>query len=170
MPSNHLILCRALFFEPHSEVGTTPLYLTYDETALCACVLSHFCRVRLFVTPWTVARQAPLSMGFPRQAYWSGLPFPSPEDLAHPGIEPQSLVSPALAGGFFTTKPPGKSHASDLRNLKSPPTSGCVPPRRSLKVKGAFAPKETSSHRNASGSRRSLNRRVKEHRRHRMKP
>ena len=102
MPSNHLILCRALFFEPHSEVGTTPLYLTYDETALCACVLSHFCRVRLFVTPWTVARQAPLSMGFSRQEHWSGLPCPPPRDLPNPGIEPQSLVSPALAGEFFT--------------------------------------------------------------------
>ena len=50
-------------------------------------------RVRLFVTPWTVAYQAPLSMGFPRQEYWSGLPFPSPGDLPDPGIEPRS---PAL--------------------------------------------------------------------------
>ena len=57
-----------------------------------------------FATPWTVARQAPLSMGFPGQEYW-GLPFPSPGDLPNPGIEP---TSSALAGGFFTTKPPGK--------------------------------------------------------------
>ena len=57
------------------------------------------------VTPWTVACQAPLSIGFPKQEYWSGLPFPSPGDLSEPGIE---LASPALAGGFFTTKPPGK--------------------------------------------------------------
>ena len=56
------------------------------------------------VTPWTVALQAPLSMGFPRQEYWSGLPFPSPGDLPDPGIEPESLVSPALAGEFFTSK------------------------------------------------------------------
>ena len=56
-----------------------------------------------FVTPWTVARQAPLSMGFPRQEYWSGLPFPPPGDLANPGIEPVSVLSPALADGFFTT-------------------------------------------------------------------
>ena len=55
--------------------------------------------------PWTVAHQAPLSMGFPRQVYYSGLPFPSPEDLPNPGIEPVSL---ALAGRFFTTVPPGK--------------------------------------------------------------
>ena len=54
-----------------------------------------------------VARQAPLSMGFPRQEYWSGLPFPTPEDLPNPEIKP---VSPALAGGFFTTGLPGKRY------------------------------------------------------------
>ena len=64
--------------------------------------------VRLFVTPWTVARQAPLSIEFPRQEYWSELPFPSPGNLPHPGIGPISPVSPALAGRFFTTEPPGK--------------------------------------------------------------
>ena len=53
-----------------------------------------------FGTLWTAARQAPLSMGFSRQEYWSGLPFPSPGDLPNPGIESKS---PALAGGFFTT-------------------------------------------------------------------
>ena len=52
-------------------------------------------------TPWTAARQAPLSMEFSRQEYWSGLPCPPPEDLPDPGIEPESLLSPALAGGFF---------------------------------------------------------------------
>ena len=65
--------------------------------------LSHFSRVQFFVTAWTVARQASLSMGFSRQAYWSGLPCPPPGDLPNPGIEPVSLMSPALAGGFFTT-------------------------------------------------------------------
>ena len=55
-----------------------------------------------------VARQAPLSMVFPRQEYWSGLPFPTLEDLPYPGIKLESLTSPALAGGFFTTEPPGK--------------------------------------------------------------
>ena len=64
--------------------------------------LSH---VQLIVTPWTVACQAPLSMEFFRQEYWSGLPFPSPGDLPDPGIEP---MSPVLAGGFFTTEPPEK--------------------------------------------------------------
>ena len=53
-------------------------------------------------TPWTVAGHAPLSMGFPRQEYWSGLPFPSPGDLPDPGIKSISPVAPALAGRFFT--------------------------------------------------------------------
>ena len=56
-----------------------------------------------FVTPWAAARQAPPSLGFSRQEYWSGLLFPSPEDLSNPGIEP---TSPALAEGFFTAEPP----------------------------------------------------------------
>ena len=67
-------------------------------------------RVQLFVTPWTVAYQPPLSMEFSRQEYWSGLPFPPPGDLPHPGIK---LASPALVGRFFTTSTtwelPGKS-------------------------------------------------------------
>ena len=58
-----------------------------------------------FASPWTVAHQAPLSMGFPRQEYWGGFPFPSPGDLPNPGIEP---MSPALAGKFFITEPQGK--------------------------------------------------------------
>ena len=62
-------------------------------------------RVRLFATPWTVACQAPLSMGFSRQEYWSGLPFPSPEALRNPGIEPRP---PALQASALTSKPPGK--------------------------------------------------------------
>ena len=61
--------------------------------------------VRLFVTPWTVAHQAPLSMGFSRQEYWSRLPFPSPGDLPDPGIEPRS---PALEADALTSEPPGK--------------------------------------------------------------
>ena len=71
-------------------------------------VLSHFSRVQLFETPWSVARQAPLPMRFSRQEYWSGLPSPSPGDLLNPGIEPGSLTSPASAGRFFTIVSPGK--------------------------------------------------------------
>ena len=64
--------------------------------------------VRLLVTPWAVAHQVPLSMGFSRQEYWSGLPFPPPGCLPNLGIELTSFVSPALADEFFTTEPPGK--------------------------------------------------------------
>ena len=83
-----LILYTALF-----------IYLT------CVCVLSC---VQLFATPWTAACQAPLSTGFSRQEYWSGLLFPTLGDLPDPGIKPASLASPALAGGFLTIVPPGK--------------------------------------------------------------
>ena len=69
------------------------------------CGLSH---VQLFVSLWTVVHQAPLSMEFSRQEYWSGLPLTPPGDLPDPGIKPTSLMSPALAGGLFTTAPPGK--------------------------------------------------------------
>ena len=86
---------------------------------VCVCVCVRACkrvcmgaqslgRVWLIVTPWTVAHQAPLSMEFSRREYWSGLPCPPPGDPPHPSIEPMSLASPALAGGFFPTAPPGK--------------------------------------------------------------
>ena len=71
-------------------------------------MLSRFSCVCLFVTKWTVARQAPLSMGFSKQEYWSGLPFPSPGDLRSPVIEPLSLMSPALTAGSLPLVPPGK--------------------------------------------------------------
>ena len=67
-----------------------------------ACMLSRFSRVWLFATPWTIARQAPLSMGFSRQEDWSRLPFPPPGDLPDPGIKPASSMSLALADRFFT--------------------------------------------------------------------
>ena len=69
---------------------------------MCAQWLSH---VYLFATTQTVVHQAPLSMRFPRQEYWNRLPFPTPGDLPNPRIKP---MSPALAGKFFTTEPPGK--------------------------------------------------------------
>ena len=72
---------------------------------MCAQLLS---RVWLFATPWTVAHQAPLAMGFSRQEYWSELPFPPPGDFPDPEIKPVSLVSPALAGRFLTNEPIGK--------------------------------------------------------------
>ena len=69
----------------------------------CAKLISH---VWLFETLWTVAHQAPLSMEFSRQKFWSRLPFPSPGDLPDPGIEPVSHAFPSLAGRLFTTAPP----------------------------------------------------------------
>ena len=69
---------------------------------VCVKSLSH---VQLFATPWTIAHQTPLSMGFSRQEYWSGLPFPSPGDLPKPGIEPGS---PALQADALSSEPPGK--------------------------------------------------------------
>ena len=72
---------------------------------VCAQRLS---RVWLFVIPWIITHQAPLSMGFFRQEYWSGVPFPPPRDHPILGIKPTSPVSPALAGWFFNTEPPGK--------------------------------------------------------------
>ena len=67
-------------------------------------------------TPWTVAHQAPLSMGFSRQEYWSGLPCPPPEDFPKPGIEP---TSPELAGGFFTTEPRGKKPQTQFADVQT---------------------------------------------------
>ena len=79
-----------------------PISPYYNCNRLCA-VLSWFSRVWLFATLWTVARQAPLSMGFSRQEYWSELSCPPPGGLPDPRIEPMSLTFPALAAGFFTT-------------------------------------------------------------------
>ena len=75
-------------------------------------LLSH---IWLSVTPWTVAHQAPLSMELSRQEYWSGLPFLTPGDLLDPGIKPMTLMSPAVAGRFFTTAPPRKPMYRDLK-------------------------------------------------------
>ena len=74
-----------------------------QQSIVHACVLSPFSCVPLFVTLWTVAHQVPLSTGFSKQESWSGLPRPLPGDLTDPGMEPTSLMPPALAGGFFTT-------------------------------------------------------------------
>ena len=79
---------------------------------LLLLLLSHFSRVLPFATPWTIAYQAPQSMGFSRQEYWSGLPFPSPGDLPDPGIEPRS---PTLQADALTSEPPGKPN-KHLRN------------------------------------------------------
>ena len=80
-----------------------------------AHVLSPFGRVWLFVTPWTVARQAPLSMGFSRQEYWSGVPCPPPGDLPDPGIKLRS--SPTFQADALTSEPPGKPKNTGVGSL-----------------------------------------------------
>ena len=88
----------------HWQVNSLPLsHLGSPVITTHACVLSHLSHVQLFVTLWTIAHQAPLSMGFFRQEYWSGLPWPPPRNHPNPGTEPKSIMSPALAGRFFTT-------------------------------------------------------------------
>ena len=84
-----------------------------QEVCVCVCVCVCCCISCAVMTLWTVACQAPLSTGFYRQEYRSGLPFPSPGDFPNPGIQPASPVSPALAGKFFTTVPLG------LKQLKT---------------------------------------------------
>ena len=76
-----------------------------DILVPCEVKVKSLSCVQLFATPWPVAYQAPLSMGFSRREYWTGLPFPSTEDLPNPGIEPES---PALRADALTSKPPGK--------------------------------------------------------------
>ena len=82
-------------------------------------------RVRLFVIPWTVAYQAPPSMGFSRQEYWSELPFPSPGDLPNPGIEPES---PEFQADTLTSEPPGKPDSTKLVTKKRKQTEKLPPP------------------------------------------
>ena len=78
--------------------------ISYITVSLFSCYVVS----SSFATPWAVAHQAPLSMGFSKQEYWSGVPFPSPEDLPDSGVKP---ASPALAGRLITSKPPGKPYA-----------------------------------------------------------
>ena len=100
MWDTYVVKCnRQVYFIPLTfnknilQVCDSLFPVVYMYICMCVCVLGHFSCVQLFVTPWTIACQAPLSMGFSRQEYWSGLPFPPPRDLPHPGIEPESHVS-----------------------------------------------------------------------------
>ena len=88
------------------QLNTTTSYCI--SMSVRACLVAQSC---LFVTAWTMARQAPLSMEFSRKEDWNGLPFPPPGDLPDPGIKP---MSPALAGRFFTTDPSGKPHCISM--------------------------------------------------------
>ena len=87
------------------------VYVTKSNHSSSSVVVKSLSRVQLFATPWTVTHQAPLSVGFSRQGYWSGLPFSSPGDLPDPGIEPRS---PALQAEALTSEPPGGHKESDM--------------------------------------------------------
>ena len=111
MPTSHLILCRPLLLLPpippsikvfsnESTLRTRwPKYWSFSFSII---------RVQLFATVWTIARQAALSMGFPRQEYWNASPCPPPGDLPKPGIEPRISCGFCFAGRFFTAEPLGK--------------------------------------------------------------
>ena len=103
-----ILQCSAFF-----TVQLSHLYMTTGKT-ISLTKVNSLSRVRLFASPWTVANQAPLSMGFSRQEYWSELPFPSPGDLPDPGIEPWS---PALSTDALPSEPPGKSLSLDQTDL-----------------------------------------------------
>jgi len=91
---------------------------------VCACVLSHFGRVQLFATPWTVAHQAPLSLGFCRQEYWSGLPCPPPGNLPDLEIKLMSLAPPALQADSL---PRGHQGSAKYTVTKNNSRVRCVP-------------------------------------------
>ena len=106
--SSVLIVNLALWALRQNNESRRILTSSWQTTMLGPRMLSHLINVRLCVTPWTVACQAPLSMGFPRQEYWSGLPYTPPGDHPYSGIELTSHMSLALASRFFTIAPPGK--------------------------------------------------------------
>ena len=104
--------CASLLVSARARCNNLPLTLEgflflflFFLTSSISLKVKSLSRVRLFATLWTVAHYAPLSMGFSRQEYWSGLPFPSPGDLPDPGIKPRS---PALQADALTSEPPGK--------------------------------------------------------------
>ena len=94
-----VFMCFFSFISPSHQDNSQPVFCS--AAAVLSCV-------QLVATPWTLVHLAPLSMGFSRQEYWSGLLFPPPGDLPNPEIKPGSPASPALAGGFFTPEPSGK--------------------------------------------------------------
>ena len=110
------------FFLQNLEFSLLKKYINYFHSSalkffMCCSVLNCICCVQLFATLWTVARQAPLSIGFFRQEHWSGLPWHPPGDLTNPGIQLESLTSSALAGRFLTTSATWKAQKSFYSSL-----------------------------------------------------
>ena len=121
----------------------------FRHSVRIGCVCHSFSHVQLFSTPCTVARQAPLSMGFSRHEYWSGLPFPSPGDLPHPGIEPRSpalqtdyLQSESLRGGNpniwprFGNNPAGSTHVQVTLQCPKEPRTSAEPEPLTTRLEG----------------------------------
>ena len=101
-----MLLAHCMSPDKHVNL-LNPIVHIYEMGVKVPILPTHACSVVSdSVTPWTVAHQPPLSMGFSRQEYWSGLPFSIQGDLFHTGIESEFLASPALACGFLTTVPP----------------------------------------------------------------
>ena len=120
------------FFSLSTKPGQTvsgPAGERGPSEARC-CVLGRF--RRFFATLWTIACQSPLSMGFSREEYWSGLPFPSPGDLPNPGTESTSLISPAPIGGFFTPSTTWKPDGSKRDTIKASKICCCLQGAQSL--------------------------------------
>ena len=105
-----LTLCRPKRRHPQTHIWGPPVCVCVCVCVPIMCAHAHSVAFNSFATPWTVAHQPPLSMGFSRQEHWSA--SSSLGDLRGPQIEPTSLASPALAGGFFTTAPPRKPGSS----------------------------------------------------------
>ena len=109
-PQNYVCLTVMPLWRWKCEINKRPGqeiqgFITWEfwDILILACMVNHFSPVQVFETLWTIVHQAPLSKGFSRQEYWSGLSCPPPGNLPKPGIKPRSLTSPALAAGFFTT-------------------------------------------------------------------
>ena len=128
---------------PEKDLSLRRKYITLLAGLMCILIHAQSLSfIHVFATPWTVACQAPLSMGFPRQEHWSGLPFHSPGHLPTPGIKPKSSASPALADRFFTTESPGKpgrSHLHQNQDCVWNPT-GCQGPERICHRSGVLSP------------------------------
>ena len=107
---------------------------TNQFISICACMLSHFSHVQLSATLWTVACLAPLFMEFYRQEYWSGLPFLSPGDPHDLGIKHSSLMSPALAGSFFTTSATWEALISTLKAKISRHWKYCLNRKKDMNI------------------------------------
>ena len=136
-------LCFRVFLIPWSGIlGQIVTQFNHLTACLCVCACAQsLSPVWFFVAPWTEAWQAPLSLELSREEYWSGVPFPTPEDLPDPGIKLTSFVSPALAGEFFTTSATWEAllticSAAAAKSLQSYPTlcdpMDCSPPGSSI--------------------------------------